>query len=345
MTDKKLIDWLLREDVLNLKEGLRPESVEEADTLPDDLTFSSAEPVADEPPTNSIAAAQRHKKADGAASKLPIVLVAIVIVLAAAGGAVYWLLGQEKAPSTDAGLPAEPTANVAGAADLATAATANTSVSDSNVASAALDATAVAAATSPTTAPTTLTAPVMAVAATTATTVAKTPAAQVDSAPNTQTTADSTIVAPVSQQYLVVAGPLKSSKIPAAVNAHGYAVELTYATTRQSGREVVALQPVADDIAAKAEAALAEKGYKVKIEVSEAGKLLRVGPFIEAKQADDAAVVLVLNQIPAKAQDIQIAIKTPYLNAGPFADEYAADQARAWLAENLGVATWRIEKP
>lgn len=328
----KLIDWLLKEDILELKDGLAPQQVEvESETI----VFDDLEPIDDAPQPGTIAAASKKKSATSAKkTKFVPIAIALGLVAALAAAGLYALPFDLLGPLTPLARSIRgdvakslPPAELAVIPDPAAPAPAT------DTAFAAI-ATATADVTETVSAVTAAADPVTSEASDSITSATPAPAP-------TQSKAATEVIAPPELMFLIVSGPLTSSRIPENIADKGFPLTITFGQTRQTGREVVSLQAVPDESIEKLRSALAAKNYKLTLMESATGKTIKVGPFIDRTHADDAAVILVMNQVMAKAQDVPITIKTPYLEAGPFSGEFAAEQARAEIAAELKLPTWR----
>lgn len=326
---KRMLDHLLAEDVLLLKDGLRrAEDVEarvETPPAEDALAAAAADPVEASP---TIAAARRATRGERSRKGLVVGLLGAAALMA---GSAWFLFGRNPPSTAPEARPAPPAAAAPVTAPVPTTA-------------------AVLAVTEP---PAGITAPDSATAAAdSATAVAAQPAApsaaRTDGPPTVPASKaeEQKVVAPppapvVAEQFWIVAGPFQDLEAARGVKAHAPDLQI-----REDVRPVKLTAHVVRSEAPTSEAdarTLADQmtayGITAALEPDGDGVRLSVGPLASPSAAEQAATLLLSLGHPAGAARVQVDGVVVYVDVGPIADELRATELSKTIQERMNVRT------
>jgi hypothetical protein len=313
---KRLLDHLLAEDVLQLRDGLRrAEDVEARVEAPHAEAAPAPAESADADTQPTIAATRRANHASR--SRGGLVAVAVVLVVLAAGGAYVALDGKDDAahvPPPQA-LPKAPAI-----------VTAPTQVTAASAATTATDEVTAAAAAGPAEEP-----PAAEAA----------PAAAAGPAEEPQQASEPPAPAAPAEEFWVVAGPFQSEDAAAGIKT--YAPDLTIRqdirNVKLSAQVVRSEAPTSEADARNLADQLAAYGLAAVLEPDGEGFRLSVGPLASPSAAEQAATLLLSLGHPARASRVQVDSAVVYVDVGPLPTEEEASALSRTIQERLSVRT------
>ncbi len=150
----------------------------------------------------------------------------------------------------------------------------------------------------------------------------------------------------IDPQWVVIIGPLQKNAVPEPVKGSGYPSAISFAAESRTGREVISTQPVDNSALPALVAELESSSFRVRTEEKSGAQYLRVGPFQDTRMADAAALILVGRGVPPQTRDVTYKVRVPYVQVGPFdleldAKAYALDASRQLTLK----ATYRKAAP
>ncbi len=327
---KRLLDHLLAEDVLQLREGLR-----RAEDVEARVEAASVEPSPladlDEPDAQPTIAATRQANRAGRGRRGAVVALAAVALLAAGGA--YLLLNY---PDSGEQAPVSRPRDTRAAPVAATAPAPTTAAAPATMAA---DSTTTPSATTVETSPASA-APQKEKAAAPTQDEAPAPAAKPAPGPKQAPEAPPAPAAP-TEEFWVVAGPFASEEAAGGVKT--YAPDLTIRkdsrNVKLSAQMVRSESPTSEADARNLANQLAAYGIAASLEADDGGYRLNVGPLASPSAAEQAATLLLSLGHPAKASRVQVDSAVIYVDIGPLPTEEEASALSRTIQERLSVRT------